>query len=96
LKRTTSILLAAARFVLSMNWKHHIKIPDLAHQLICTACPPKRRGEPRANNSDPPAKSRLSAFSIPKLFTTNRRKKTGGEQVAAGIFGNFWTAIHPR
>ncbi|MGP8055681.1 MAG: hypothetical protein ACLQAH_17880, partial [Limisphaerales bacterium] len=39
LKRTTSILLSAARFVLSMNCKHHITVPVFAHVLICTTYP---------------------------------------------------------
>jgi hypothetical protein len=31
LKRTTSMLLSAARFVLSMNWRHHITVPVFAY-----------------------------------------------------------------
>jgi hypothetical protein len=86
LKRTTSILLSAARFVLSMNCKHHIMVPVFAYDLICTTYPPKTCGEQRVNNSDSPLKSRLPAISAIKLFTAKRRKKTGGEQVQ---FGNL-------
>jgi hypothetical protein len=50
LKRTTSILLAAARFVLSMNWKHSSRKFISAHQLICTIYSPKKHGEQAANN----------------------------------------------
>jgi hypothetical protein len=82
LKRTTSILLSAARFVLSMNCKHHITVPIFAHDLICTTYPPKTRGEQRVNNSDSPVKSRLSVISLDELFTAKRQEKTGGEQVA--------------
>ena len=40
LKRTTSILLSAARFVLSMNWRHHITAFVFAYDLISTVYSP--------------------------------------------------------
>ena len=95
LKRTTSILLSAARFVLSMNCKHHIMVPVFAYDLICTTYPPKMRGEQRVNNSDSPLKSRLPAFQALELFTEKQPEKTGGEQVSAGIFENFLKKVSP-
>ena len=85
LKRTTSILLSAARFVLSMNWKHLITVPVFAYVLICTTYPPKTLCEQQVNNSNPPLKSRLPTILAIELFTARRQRKTGGEQVGAGI-----------
>ena len=95
LKRTTSILLSAARFVLSMNCKHHSRIFRTDYDLICTTCPPKTRGEQQVNNSDSPLKSRLSAIVACELFTEKQPEKTGGEQVSAGIFENFLKKVSP-
>ena len=81
LKRTTSILLSAARFVLSMNCEHHSIISRTDYDLICTTYPLKRRGEQRVNNSDSRVKSRVMSISTVELFTAKRRTKTGGEQV---------------
>jgi hypothetical protein len=83
LKRTTSILLSAARFVLSMNWKHHITVPGFAHDLICTTYPPKTRGEQWVNNLYSPVKSIALAIFTLELFTAKQQGKTGGEQVAS-------------
>jgi hypothetical protein len=49
LKRTTSILLSAVPFVLSMNWEHTSRFFHIAHQLICTAYPLKFNGEKIVN-----------------------------------------------
>ena len=90
LKRTTLLLPAVARFVLSMNWKHHIMVPVFAYVLICTTYPPKTHCEQRVNNSNPPLKSRLPTILAIELFTAKRQRKIGGEQVGAGI---FWEKI---
>lgn len=86
LKRTTSILLSAVRFVLSMNWEQHTKIPGLAYQLISTTCPPKTTSEQRVNNADSPVKSRLPGFRTRKLFTENLHRGGRCEQVLSQKF----------
>jgi hypothetical protein len=43
------------------------------------------RGEQRMNNSDSLVKSRFPTVAPIELFTAKRRKKTGGEQVSAGV-----------
>jgi hypothetical protein len=58
-QRTTSILLFAVRDVLSMNCKHHIKVSEIAQQLICTTYPPKTAGEQAVDNADSLLKSML-------------------------------------
>jgi hypothetical protein len=86
LKRTTSILLSAARFVLSMNCKHSSRNFISAHKLICTAYAPKTAGEQTVNNSKASIKSRLIPTYNHGLFTGNLREKSGGEQVAEKTF----------
>ena len=97
LKRTTSILLSAARFVLSMNCKHHITVLDFAYDLIFTVYPPKTHCEKRVNNSDSPLKLCLTTISASELFTAEIISKKRGEQVAFGICPNISTrqAIFP-
>jgi len=62
LKRTTSILLSAARFVLSMNWKYSSRKFISAHKLICTVYSPKKSGEQTVNKLKTPMISRLLAI----------------------------------
>jgi len=81
LKRTTSILLAAARFVLSMNWKHSSRNLFSAHKLICTIYSPEKRGEQAVNKRETPIKSRHQAIQRRQLFTGKTDRKSGGEQV---------------
>jgi hypothetical protein len=95
LKRTTSILLSAARFVLSMNCKDSSRNFISAHKLICTIYSPKTPGEQTVNNSKTSIKSRLLPTYKHGLFTGNLREKSGGEQVAAGFFEKC-KKVHPR
>jgi hypothetical protein len=90
LKRTTSILLTAARFVLSMNLEHHNRVLVFAYDLICTTYPPKSRGEQGVSNSHSPLESRPSAITSPKLFTAKSHEKTHGEQVSARIVAKLF------
>jgi hypothetical protein len=92
LKRTTSILLSAARFVLSMNRRHFSRNFISAHKLICTVYSPKIRGEQAVNKLKTPMKSRLQTILTIELFTGKMPKKSGGEQVAEKIFENFQPA----
>jgi hypothetical protein len=63
LKRSTSILLFAARFVLSMNCNDSSRNFISAHKLICTVYSPKIRGEQTVNKLKSPMNSRLLAIS---------------------------------
>jgi hypothetical protein len=56
LKRTAAILLAAARFVLSMNCKQYNTAFRPAYNLICTVYPPKTPREQGVNKSNPAMK----------------------------------------
>jgi hypothetical protein len=64
-----NLLIATARFVLSMNCGHHSANRRADNELICTRCPPNCVREQRVNNAKPPMKSTLSAFSEGELFT---------------------------
>ena len=56
-KRTTSILLSAARFVPSMNCEQISKFFSSYNELICTACSPKYAGEEPVNKANKSMKS---------------------------------------
>ena len=86
LKRSTSILLFAARFVLSMNCNDSSRNFISAHKLICTVYSPKIRGEQTVNKLKTPMNSRLLAISQKQLFTAKRQSKTDGEQVVEKDF----------
>jgi hypothetical protein len=58
LKRTTLILLSAARFVLSMNCEHHIRFLKTAYNLICTTYAQEKACEKNVNKLGTPMKSR--------------------------------------
>jgi len=62
LKRTTLLLPAVARFVLSMNWLHATTVFIFAHELICTAYSPKNRREQTADKQKQAIKTRISAI----------------------------------
>jgi hypothetical protein len=80
-KRTTSILLAAARFVLSMNCEQHNKFFTSFNKLICTVCSPKMRREQPVKNSNQPVKSMLFPFHECELFTAFSGQKRLCEQI---------------
>jgi len=80
-KRTTSMSLSAARFVLSMNWLHHSMVPETAHLLMCTTYPPPEpRGQPE-HKLYSLVKPGSGTMPLGELFTAESRRKTHGEQV---------------
>jgi hypothetical protein len=64
-----NLLIATARFVLSMNCPQHNSNRRTDNDLICTACSPNHAGGQRVNKIKPPMTSMLSAFSEGELFT---------------------------
>ena len=68
-KRTASILLSAARFVLSMNCEQVSKFFSSFNELICTACSQNCACEEYVNKANKPMKSTLHAFPECELFT---------------------------
>jgi len=65
LKPAASILLSAARFVLSMNCLHHTRIPALDHDLISTAYSPNRCFKPIVQQLEMANKTKGFVNSIP-------------------------------
>jgi hypothetical protein len=80
-ERTTSILLAAARSVLSMNCEHHINFHFSDNELICTACSPNRTCEKRVNNANHLDESMFFHIANGNYSQLFRLKNIRGEQV---------------
>jgi hypothetical protein len=59
-----NLLIATARFVLSMNCEHHNSNRQTDNELICTGCSPTRTCGKRVNFAKPSVKSIFPRFAI--------------------------------
>jgi hypothetical protein len=81
-----NLLIATARFVLSMNCEHHSANRQSDNELICTRCSPDRPCGKRVNNAKQPVKSTLSHFTNANYSQLFQVKNGCGEQVLFGAF----------
>jgi hypothetical protein len=71
-----------ARFVLSMNCKHHNANRRFDNELICTACSPAGAGEQPVSNAQRPIKTMFRDFAPDGLFTAFGPKDLPCEKVS--------------
>jgi len=76
-----NLLIATARFVLSMNCPQHTSNRHSDNDLICTACSPNRAGGQGVNKTKPSMTSMLPAFYEGELFTAFSNLDGRSEQV---------------
>jgi len=81
-----NLLIATARFVLSMNCPQHNSNRQTGNELICTRCSPNRTGGQPVNNAKPPVKSTFSHFTNANYSQLFPAKICCGEQVLIGAF----------
>jgi hypothetical protein len=79
-----NLLIATARFVLSMNCEHHSANRESDNDLICTGCSPNRACGQPVNNAKPPVKSTRSHFANANYSQLFLAKNGRGEQVSSG------------